>query len=122
VKKKKSHLIIVIIEVAMLFLGTWAMMQDVVFLITKKEALAHVIRKEKLPLPDPYRITFKYYNSYEKQYITTYIDNIDGRYGKELPGPGNFLKIYYKKFLPKVVYLEDYKFPNGGYLFVIATT
>jgi len=114
VKKNFGGLFLLLAESFLFLIGIWAMMQDVTFLSTKKEANAEVIKLEKLPLPDPYKITVKYYNEYEHTNIVSYVDNIDGIYGKMLPPIKSHINIFYKKSLPKVIYLVDYKYPNNG--------
>jgi len=114
--KKKANWFLLILEIVMAILGILSLADDVIYLSTRRETNAVVINVESLPLPDPYKVTFKYYNQYLHQNVTSYVDDIDGLYGETLPKPKGALAIYYRKYFPKEVYLVDYHHPNSGYV------
>jgi len=116
--RNKENLFLLIIEVILFILGLLSLIDDSLFLITKREASANIIKVEKLKLPNPYRITLSYYNEFEHKDIITHIDDIDGIYGQTLPTTGESLSVYYKPYFPKAVYIIDYKHPNIGYLII----
>ena len=112
--KKRANLCLLIIEISLTILGTLSLIDNIIFLTTKKETAAMVTKIEILKLPKPYKVYLIYYNEYLSKSVTSYIADIDGIYGRKLPQPSGHLNIYYKKYFPKDIYLADYRFPNSG--------
>lgn len=114
--KKRGNLLLLLFELVLGVFGILSLIDNVFFIVMKKETNAEIIKVESLPLPKPYKVTLKYYNEYLNKTIVSYIDDIDGIYGEKLPKPTGNVSIYYKRYFPKEIYLIDYRYPNSGYV------
>jgi len=115
---KNKTTIVVAIETALFVLALWLTVTDMIFIMTKKSANGQIISVEQLREPKPYKIKVRYFNTYTNKYIISSIDEIDGIYGKGLPSVNNYVKIYFSRESPQIIYLADYKYPNVGYIII----
>ena len=107
------------IEFVLLSLAIFAAIDDAIFLLTRKSAVARIITIEKKVGPKPYKVGLSYFNEYERKEIVTHINNIEGTFGGKLIREGHStVSILYKKYFPKEVYIEDYAYPKMGLIFL----
>jgi len=114
--QKRGNLLLFIIAVIFTTLGALKLVDYVVFITTKQQAVAMVVKVEKLPMPKPYKVTLVYMNKYVNDNVVTYIDNIGDIYGKRYLEVHNRLHIYYRNYFPREVYLIDYSYPTWTYV------
>ena len=107
----------IIITSIFFVIACYSLVDDILYLVSRRMTVAKIIEVDKLPVSKPYKISLVYYNEYSKHLEYTNIDNIDIDFGNKLK---IFQKIgiYYRNLYPKEVYFIDYKSPTYGYLFL----
>lgn len=114
---KRKNIFVLIVTAVFLIIAFLSFIDDIAYSISKKETKAQITKLEKLNSPNPYKAYIVYYNSYERSFERTYINDIEGSYGEKLK-VFNKKNIFYRKYFPTEVYFVDYKSPNYGQLFL----
>ncbi|TSD67247.1 hypothetical protein FFF34_007575 [Inquilinus sp. KBS0705] len=113
--KKRGNLLLFIVAIVLTCIGVLKLIDYVVFITTKRGAIATVVKVELTHAPKPYKVSLVYLNRYVNDNVVTYIDNIGDVYGKRYLEVHNRLPIYYRNYFPREVYLKHYKYPTWGY-------
>jgi hypothetical protein len=114
--QKRGNLLLFVIALIFTTLGALKLVDYIVFITTKQQAVATVVKVEKLPMPKPYKVTLVYMNKNVNDNVVTYIDNIGDIYGKRYLEVHNRLNIYYRNYFPREVYLTGYSYPTWSYV------
>src|SRR5689334_13883415 len=98
-----------VLTCTLLFLaGLCMFFVDLVFFITRKEAIATVIRIEK---KSNYKIELEYFNSKQQKSIVAVVKLKPG-YKKEVEALGLTTTIYYSGVFPKDIYIKNCRVPQ----------
>ena len=108
--------ILLIFSVALLLAMTYALFDDIVFFLTKKETSAKVLTVKHSNNSDSYKITLEYFNTFKNSEI---VCNYKAKpyFGNKMMNRENeMLQVHYGKLFPKRVYIIEDRTPMLGIL------
>ena len=108
--------ILLIISATLLLGMTYALFDDIVFFLTKKEAPAKILTVKHSNNSDSYTITLQYFNVFTNSEI---VCNYKAKpyFGTKMINRENeMLQIHYGKLFPKSIYIIEDRTPRPGIL------